>query len=99
VNEIPDGQWDNSMKSVNSFSDAVLVGNSLREEMLEQIIRYKDSGLVTKPMIASQGVNAGSLENIFKYADGVIMGSAFRDKGNVSLDKIKQVKEIQQQSI
>jgi len=99
INETPDEKLDDIMKSVNFFSNAVVVGNSSREEMLEQIIRYKESGLVTKPMIAAQGVKVDTLYGILKVADAAIIGSGFREDGNVSLEKIKQIKEIQQEAI
>ena len=45
-------------------------------------------------MIAAQGVNTETIKKVLKYADGAFIGSGFRYEGDVSLEKIKEIKEL-----
>jgi predicted TIM-barrel enzyme len=99
VNKTPPDQWDNNLLQLHENADAILVGDSLTHSALDQLSSYRKDARITKPLIAAQGVNAANITEMLRYADGAIIGSGFRNHGELSVQKIEEIKRLQIQAI
>ncbi|MGV8168647.1 MAG: hypothetical protein ACP5N3_01175 [Candidatus Nanoarchaeia archaeon] len=102
INQTPSEKWNDELQKLNEIADVVLVGNGPALAVFEQLEEFKQNKIITKPTIAAQGVGP---ENFLKLlvgakASGAVIGSRLRDaNGEVSLEKINEVKKLQELAI
>jgi hypothetical protein len=97
VNTTADDEWDANLQTLHANADVLFVGNSRKQSALEQLKAYRTDARITKPLIAAQGVKAENITELLQYANGAIMGSGFRDDGKVSLERIREIKRLQEE--
>lgn len=74
-----------------SFADAVIVtGSSTGKAPCLEDVRLARN-LFSMPVLVGSGVNDRNIAEFSKYADGFIIGSYFKKRGEVDVDRVKRL--------
>lgn len=85
---------ESARSAVKNLADAVVVtGTTTGASPSVEIVKaIKET--VSVPVIVGSGVNASNARQLLRYADAAIVGTSLKEKGRVSPEKVRKLKQV-----
>ncbi len=85
---------DYVLNAERSWADALIVTGAATGKAVSLDVLRTVKRATRMPVLAGSGVNAENAEIILKHCDGIIVGSYFKRRGEIDVDRVRKIVRI-----